>query len=204
MENKRLRNINLFLLTLTSFCLGMLAILGYQKWQNQTTTTTEPPLLYNALAPNNNLNALDEDDKEENLKLEGDDPFEEMRKMRAKLLRSRLSEAEETAFDSWYQDKVGGGNVNEITRRETEVAVFYDLAIDELAPEQVKVKVIAGQLHLSGKIEKKTHSPGVSSFISSSFSRSFPAPENVDESHLKIHQTPGKITIEFPKKKSAS
>ena len=184
---------------LFGFILGILVTFGFQKWRDQTSHKPASPN-YNPLSPNNNSAVLDEAFEDENLLLDGDDPFEEMRKMRERLLKPRVNEAQKNAFDHWYGRKMGGGDANEITRREDEHSVYYDLVIDELAPEQVKVKVIDTQLHISGKTEKKTSIGGLSSFVSSTFTRSIPAPENVDTTRLKIHQTPGKLTIEFPKR----
>jgi HSP20 family molecular chaperone IbpA len=52
---------------------------------------------------------------------------------------------------------------------------------------------------VSGQLEKIAEGESESSNISSSFTRAFPAPDNVDAAKADIATAPGKIVVKFPK-----
>ncbi|MBL7715694.1 MAG: Hsp20/alpha crystallin family protein [Bdellovibrionales bacterium] len=127
------------------------------------------------------------------------DPFEQMRKMRNRMIKEFDGSNPGGLFDSWYQGRFGGGDVAEIKKREDKGFVYYDIAIPGLDPKNLKVRVQNGQINVSGKIEKKTEEEGNSSFVSSSFHRSFPAPPEVDSNRVEIEQADGQVTLKFPR-----
>lgn len=127
------------------------------------------------------------------------DPFEEMRRMREGMMKQFNQEEGGGLFDSWYAKKFGGGSLHDIQQREDDHFVYYDISVDGLKQEKVNVKVENGQVSISGQIEKKSDEAGSNFFYSSSFQRSFPAPNKVDPNNAQIEQQKGKLVIKFPK-----
>ena len=123
------------------------------------------------------------------------DPFKEMRRMREGMLKQFNYDEGGGLFDSWYQKRFGGGNAGDITQREDDHYIYYDVSVEGLKPEKVNLKVENGQLSISGQVEKKSDEGGSSSFYSSSFHRSFPVPLSVDSGKIQIEQKE-KILIE--------
>lgn len=126
------------------------------------------------------------------------DPFKEMRRMREGMLK-QFNQEGGGLFDSWYQKKFGGGKAADISQREDGKYLYYDISIEGLKPEKVKVKVENGQLSISGQIENKSEEAGTSSYFVSSFHRSFPIPPNVESSKVQIDQEKNKLVVKFPK-----
>jgi HSP20 family molecular chaperone IbpA len=126
------------------------------------------------------------------------DPFDQMRKMREKMMKQfNPPEVGSGPFDSWYQKKFGGGDVAEISQREDDKFVYYDISVKGLNKEDLKVKVANGQINISGKTEKKNE--GTGTFMSSMFQRSFPVPPNVDPNKVQMENEKDKLTVKFPK-----
>jgi HSP20 family molecular chaperone IbpA len=94
------------------------------------------------------------------------DPLKQMRRMREGMLRQ-------------FQQEAGVEKVADIRQREDNNYLYYDIAVEGLKPEKVKVKVQNGQLSISGQAEKKSDEGDTSSYLVSSFHRSFPVPPNV-------------------------
>ncbi len=127
------------------------------------------------------------------------DPFEEMRRMRAGMLKQFDSNEGGGIFDSWFRKKFGGGNAADIKQREDAHFVYYDISVEGLKPEKVTVKVENGQVAISGQVERKSEQEGSNSYFSSSFHRSFPAPLNVDANKAQIEQQKDRLVVKFPK-----
>lgn len=127
------------------------------------------------------------------------DPFEEMRRMREGMIKQFEQDEGGGLFDSWYKKKFGGGNAGDITRREDDHFVYYDIAVDGLRQEKVNVKVENGQLTISGQVEKKSEEGNSGSYFKSSFQRSFPVPSNVDSGKFQLEQGKEKLVVKFPK-----
>lgn len=127
------------------------------------------------------------------------DPFEDMRRMREKMMRQFEPKEGSGLFDSWFQKKFGGGDAGNIKQREDDHFVYYDISIEGLKHEEVNVKVENGQLSISGQVEKKTQEGDSGTFLSSSFHRSFPVPPSVDTNKVQMEQKDGKIIVKFPK-----
>lgn len=128
------------------------------------------------------------------------DPFDQMRKMRERMMKEfEEPEKGRGLFDSWYKDRFGGGDAGEIKKREDKDFIYYDIAIQGLDKEKLNVKVADGQINITGQIEKKSEEGGSTSFMSSSFHRSFPAPPEVDANKVQMEQSEGRLTLKFPK-----
>lgn len=101
---------------------------------------------------------------------------------------------------------IGGSAVNEIAQREDDDFVYYDIKIPNLNSTSFNTKVENGYITISGDIEKKNISEenendffSSQSFYKSSFSRSFPLPEYVDQHKMEMLSEKDKIILKFPK-----
>jgi HSP20 family molecular chaperone IbpA len=182
------------------FVLGVGAMFGAQTlWLNKPKPGTSEPL---ALAQRN-MDSLFDQFYNDDFFGRSHDPFEEMRRMRERMLKDFERPDEGTGlFDSWYKKKFGGGDVGEITKREDDQFVYYDIAIKGLDQNKLNVKVENGQIEISGQIEKKSQDENAGSFFSSSFHRSFPTPPDVDPNKVQMEQEKDKLVVKFPKMKS--
>lgn len=120
------------------------------------------------------------------------DPFADMQRLRQKLQKP---------FDSWYGKKFGG-NVTEIKRREDDAAVYYEIGGKDTPPKNLDVKVERGLVTVTGRQEQKSQGQHIQTFFSSTFTRSIPVPEGVDENKVTMKEENGKIVLRFPKTKA--
>lgn len=128
------------------------------------------------------------------------DPFKSLQKMREHMKRQFMDSNEGTdIFDSWYGNRFGGGNVNEISQKEDENFVYYEIRSPGLKKEDLKIEIAGGIIQISGKVEKKNSDGGSQSYFSSSFNRSFPIPNNVDPQKVEMLQEGEAIILKFPK-----
>lgn len=132
------------------------------------------------------------------------DPFEEMRKMREQMERRMKGFGSDTMsnpFDSWFSHKFGGGTANDISKREDYNYVYYDIKIDNVKSISINTKVENGYITITGSTEKKSESTGNSgeNIFESSFTRTFPLPENVDANKMQTTTEENKIVLKFPK-----
>jgi HSP20 family molecular chaperone IbpA len=133
------------------------------------------------------------------------DPFEEMRKLRRRLGSQgtkRGGGVLSSPFDSWFEDRFGGGSVNDISKREDEHYVYYDIRLQGVSGASVKTKVENGYLTITGEMKQQdgpSEGGGVRSLIQSSFSRVFPLPPGVDAGKLEMLSGKDVITLKFPK-----
>lgn len=134
-----------------------------------------------------------------------DDPFEEMKKFRKRLLEQFGHEQDgffSSPFDSWYGDKFGGGSVEDISKREDEKYVYYDIKITGVDGTKVSTIVKDGYLTVSGEVKRTqgTSKDGQEqSVFQSSFRRTFPLPENVDSEKMQMFNEKNKVVLRFPK-----
>lgn len=142
------------------------------------------------------------------------DPFEDMRRMREQM-RKRMEMFEKPGstsnpFDSWFSDKFGGGSVDDIAKREDDDFVYYDIKIHDLNSTSIDTKIENGYITITGTVEKKNGADdkkddvGFSpqSIFKSTFNRTFPLPENVDQNKMEILPEKDKVVLKFPKVKS--
>jgi HSP20 family molecular chaperone IbpA len=139
------------------------------------------------------------------------DPFEELRKMRRQMEKrmDRLGgrgHSMSNPFDSWFSDKFGGGTANDISKREDDYFVYYDIKVEDVKSTSITAKVENGYVMIQGSLERKnqTHEEGVAgeSLVKSSFNRSFPVPENVNSKQMMMETAQNTIILKFPKVKS--
>lgn len=123
-------------------------------------------------------------------------PFAEMQRIQKQMLREfNRPDTFQSSFDNWYKNKFGGGNVYELTQREDDKFIYYEIELEGLHPQKVDVDVKEGQVFISGSAEATTKD----SFLESTFQRSFPVPPNVDANKLNMEQLNDKIIVKFPK-----
>lgn len=139
------------------------------------------------------------------------DPFEEMKRMR-KQMEERMEEfgnsrrSMSNPFDSWFSDKFGGGTINDISKREDGDFVYYDIQVDDVNATSINTKIENGYITITGSLEKKSQSldndDSAQSVFKSTFNRTFPLPEHVDQNKMQMIPQNGKIVLKFPKLKS--
>jgi HSP20 family molecular chaperone IbpA len=139
------------------------------------------------------------------------DPFEEMKRMREQMEKHMHDFGDKDSgarnpFDSWFSDKFGGGTINDISKREDDDYVYYDIKVDELNSPSIKTKIENGYVTITGTVEKKRESneqdSAAQSIFKSSFNRTFPLPENVDQNKMQMAPEKDKVILKFPKTKS--
>lgn len=140
------------------------------------------------------------------------DPFEQMKKMRKEMEQrmenfGKQSNTTKNPFDFWYSNKFGGGSIEDISKREDDNFVYYDIKVENLNLTSINTKVENGNISITGSVEKKEDSgdkDGSSSrvYFRSTFARSFPLPEGVDANKMETNADKDKITLKFPKLKT--
>ena len=175
-------------IALVSFLVGAVAFWAYQRAadknrvsQDQSRLTSEDEFL-------NDFFNKDFFDRSR-------DPYEEMRRMRERML-DQFGDRDGGAFDDWYKGRFGGGDVGEVTQREDKDFLYLEINLNGQTPKNFNVNVENGQVVISGETEDKKPD---GSLISSRFERSFPVPSGVDAEKFKLEQESGKIIIKFPK-----
>jgi HSP20 family molecular chaperone IbpA len=136
------------------------------------------------------------------------DPFEEMRKFREQLGRrvqnpKRQDSFFANPFDSWFGNRFGGGSVADISKREDEKFVYYDIHLDGLEGSTLQANVENGYLTVSGEVKRQIGTNS-GSLMHSSFRRSFPLPTNIDGKKMEMSSAKDQITLKFPKLKLGS
>lgn len=130
------------------------------------------------------------------------DPFQEMDRLHRQMMKNfGESGSGEDHFGGWFQENFGGGVPSDFRMREDKDFVYYEIESGNELPKNLDVNVQNGQVTIKGEIEKKSEGSGSASLYSSSFVRSFPAPEGVDAQKFQIEQQDKKVVIKFPKSK---
>ena len=141
------------------------------------------------------------------------DPLEQMRKMRDQMeTRTNGFDIKNhpmgNPFDSWFSDPFGGGTADDISEREDDSFVYYDIQVDDVKLNSIKTKVNEGYITITGTAEKEADSESqddrfsTRSIFKSSFNRTFPLPENVDQNKMQLLTEKDKIILKFPKTKA--
>lgn len=143
------------------------------------------------------------------------DPFDQMRKMREEMEKrmERMNtdrQHSSNPFDSWFSDKFGGVAVNDITKREDVDSIYYDIKFENVNFTSIHTKVENGYITITGTTEKTSGSTGekekdgvlAQSFYKSTFNRTFPLPEQVDQDKMQMTLEKDKIVLKFPKVKA--
>ena len=112
----------------------------------------------------------------------------------------------EEVFEQMAQNMAGMENLGQVGRLETsenDQYVIYEIFLDLIDKNSLKIDIKDGQITLSGqaRIEKENQGNfGVSKSISvSSFTRSFPAPQGVKTEEVQIDHKEKSIVLKFPK-----
>ncbi len=139
------------------------------------------------------------------------DPFEEMKQMR-KQMEKRMEgfgdnrHSMSNPFDSWFSDKFGGGTINDISKREDNDFVYYDIQVNDVNATSINTKIENGYITITGSLEKKSQSSdndnSIQGVFKSTFNRTFPLPEHVDQNKMQMTPEKDKIVLKFPKLKS--
>jgi len=114
---------------------------------------------------------------------------------------------QEDPFDAWFSDRFGGGSVYDISKREDDGFVYYDIKVDDLNSTSINTKVENGYVTITGTLEKKNEGNRddekdklSSQYIyKSTFNRTFPLPENVNVDKMQMTPEKNKIVLKFPK-----
>jgi len=111
----------------------------------------------------------------------------------------------ENHFDDWFKGRFGG-SVFDIEQKEDDKYVYYEIKLEGLDKNNIKVNVIDDMLEISGKIiktEEKNSSSGISkSQVQQSFHRSFPIPPGVDSEKVEFETEDERLVVKFPKNES--
>lgn len=91
------------------------------------------------------------------------------------------------------------GGVGDVTQREDDKFIYLDIDFKGQKPKEFKVDVRHGQITVSGLVEHEENTSGFAGSVTSSFHRSFPAPENAKVTTYKLEEGSDKITIKFEK-----
>lgn len=110
-------------------------------------------------------------------------------------------------FDAWFSDKFGDGTVNDISKREDDNFVYYDIKVEDVNSTSINTKIENGYIIITGSIEEKSanidekENNGFSSqsVYKSTFKRTFPVPEQVDQNKMQMMTERHKIVLKFPK-----
>lgn len=143
------------------------------------------------------------------------DPFEQMRKMREQMEKrmdqSNIDgEGSSNPFDSWFSNKFGGG-VDDISKREDDDFIYYDIKVDDVKSTSIDTQVKNGYITITGTTEKKNESNdekdkggfSAQSIYKSTFKRTFPLPDHVDQNKMQMLSEKDKIVLKFPKLKAS-
>lgn len=111
---------------------------------------------------------------------------------------------DETQFDKMFQNKFDlDMESDNFAVTEDDKYVYYEINSADGEVGDVDVSVDRGQVTITGQSTHKTQNGGSVSQSSSNFTRSFPAPPNVDAKKFEIEHKDNKVVIKFPKVKGA-
>lgn len=133
-----------------------------------------------------------------------DDPFERMED-HMKGIDDQNSKTD-PLFDSLYSNKFNGGSINDVSQREDDDFIYYDVSVKDLESTPVTTNIEDGHVTISGETENKERSDkggnSAESFFKLSFSRTLPVPEGVKEGQMEVIPDKDKLTLKFPKIKT--
>lgn len=125
-----------------------------------------------------------------------DELFEEMERMQERMRdHFKNFDHHDLVIDDSFEKTLVGG----VSQREDSEYVYLDVPITDLDETTVDTNVVNDYVTISGTVEKK-YNAGEGLFRSS-FSRTFPLPEGVDQNQMAVVPQKGKVTLKFPKLK---
>jgi HSP20 family molecular chaperone IbpA len=111
-------------------------------------------------------------------------------------------------FEASFPENFGGAAITDISKREDDSFVYYDVTVEDLKSTSINTKVEEGYLTISGTIEKKSGDEGgednyaATSVFKSSFNRTFSLPQDVDPDKMQMLTEKDKVILKFPKIKA--
>lgn len=101
-------------------------------------------------------------------------------------------------------------SVTDVSKREDDNFVYYDIKIEGLNATSISTKIEDGYITVTGATEKKSGSDDKAneegsfsqSIYKSTFNRTFPLPEQVDQNKMEMIPEENKIILKFPKAKT--
>lgn len=160
-------------LCLISFLVGGVSVWGFERFQRTKAST-------HSIVERSILRDPFFDD------LFKQDPFEQFNRM-----QSQMFNQFEPAIAS-----------TEMSQTEDDKYINLNIDLQGLKPKNLNIEVKNGQVSINGELEQNNQSDHSSSYFSSSFHRSFPAPDGVDAANYSVEQKEGKIIVKFPKIKT--
>ena len=125
-----------------------------------------------------------------------DEIFEEMERMQ-KRMRDHFKnfDRHDLVIDDSFGDTLLGG----VNQREDSDYVYLDVPIHDLDEATVDTNITNDHVTVSGTIEKKYAGDSSQGVFRSSFSRTFPIPEGVNQNQMAVVPEKDKVTLKFPK-----
>lgn len=133
-------------------------------------------------------------------------------------MKNSIRKASDSMFPSFFDRYLGGdffsnffdgNNVPAVNVKEGKNNYKVEVSLPGYDKEDINVEVSGNMLKISANKESKSEERGEDEkiirqeFRSSSFSRSFMIPENVDAANIKAKEKSGVLTLTLPKKDKA-
>jgi HSP20 family molecular chaperone IbpA len=129
-------------------------------------------------------------------KMQRDEIFEEMERMQERMRdHFRHFDRHDLVIDDSFGNSLFAG----VNQREDSDYVDLDVPVNVLDETTVDTNVTNDHVTISGTVEKKYD--GGAGLFRSSFSRTFPVPEGVNQNQMAVVPQKGKVTLKFPKLK---
>ena len=138
------------------------------------------------------------------------DPFSEMERMRNRideelrdLQRPQQGSLFGNRFDRWFGDRFGNRSAGNITMREDDDYIYYELNLGDEVDGETDVTVEDGVITISGRTEARTESSrggtSVESRSAATFLQKFPLPPGTDPASVHVEDADGTVTIRIGK-----
>ncbi len=138
------------------------------------------------------------------------DPFQKMDQFRKKMSehfkemkKSFYHDSFDNKFKRWFKNRFGGGSASDITTREDDRFVYYELNTGKFSPQNLKIDIKDNRVKITGQTtrtkENKENSDKSFSQYYSSFYRVLPVPGGTKADEAKVDMKNHKIIIKFPK-----
>lgn len=125
---------------------------------------------------------------------QGNDPFKEMEKMRQRMRDLFDHDRFDDGFDQWYGTRFGG-KLGEINTKEDKDFYVYEVSIEGIDPDTLKLEVEQGLFKVQGTYRLENEQIQ----MSSKFMRTFPLPDNINTSAMSSKVEDKKLVVKFPK-----
>lgn len=119
-----------------------------------------------------------------------EDPFERMERMHANF---------ERLFQSTWPSPQQLGPMVDVEQREDERYWYYEIRLEGMERDDVKVEVVDDTLKIFGELKKSDDSDSGSSYVSHSFQRSLSLPPGADPARVVFDSRDSAIIVKIPK-----